>query len=197
MIVRKAILVAGTSALIWALCVAAQAAPGSVEVHVVGPAAVTLLSGDDIAGTATVAKGARGCLLRDVKPGACTVVASASGHASATQAVTVPDGGAAEVWLELTKLGADDYESLGRIVGFVKDTAGKPVTGAVLVLLRGDDAVGTARAQGPTGVYELEWYAPGTYVVVAQGTGHKRATLAGQTISAGASTRLDIELQPQ
>ncbi len=192
--IRQVIPVTGALVLVWALCAAAHAAPGSIEVHVAGPAVVTVVSGDDIVATAAVAKEARGCLLRDIEPGTYTVVASASGYASATKAVTVPDGGEAEVSLKLARLGPEDYKSLGRIVGFVKDGAGKPVTGAVLLLLKGDGTVGTARSGGPQGVYELEWYAPGTYAAVVEAAGYRRAVFRAQSVSAGASTRLDVEL---
>ena len=181
--------------LTWGLL--AHAAPGAIEVHVAGPAAVAVVSGDDLVASGSVAKGARGCLIKGVAPGAYNIVASASGYASASKSVTVPDGGEAEAWFELKKLAGDDYKALGRVVGFVKSAAGKPMAGATLLLLSGDTVVGTAKSMGDKGVYELEWYKPGTYTVVCMADGCKRAVFTGQKVTAGKSTRLDIELQPE
>jgi bacillopeptidase F len=156
-----------------------------------------LTSGDDVLASSAVAEGKRGCLLKGIEPGTYSVVASASGYASETQSVTVPEGGEAEVSFELRKLSGDDYKALGRIVGYAANAADEPIAGTTLVLITGGAIVGSAKPVGEKGVYELEWYPPGTYAVVATAPGYKRVVFTGQSIVAGESTRLDIELQPE
>ncbi len=97
----------------------------------------------------------------------------------------------------LVKFGTEDFNRLGRIVGFVRNAAGEPVTNATLVLLKGHNPVGVARAQSPTGVYELEWYQPAGYTVVATAPGYAPATYQGNQIAAGESLWLDVTLQPR
>ena len=179
------------------LSVLGQAAPGSIEVHVAGPAVVALMSGSQVRVVSPVAEGKRGCLLQEIAPGTYDLVASAPGHTSVTQTVTVSDGAETEVSITLVKFTKRDYETRGRIVGFVKDTNGKPIPKAALILLKGDDPVGVARPANATGVYELEWYAPGTYTVVVGAPGYQSRSYPDQQISAGASRRLDVVLEAE
>jgi hypothetical protein len=79
----------------------------------------------------------------------------------------------------------------------VRNAAGEPLTNATLVLLKGPNPVGVARAQAPTGVYELDWYPPASYTVVVTAPGHNPATYQGKQIAAGESLWLDVTLQPQ
>ncbi|MFW6156488.1 MAG: carboxypeptidase-like regulatory domain-containing protein, partial [Armatimonadota bacterium] len=99
--------------------------------------------------------------------------------------------------LELTKQQSSDYKRLGRIVGFVRNPQGQPVGKATLVLVRGAAPVGATQPENPTGVYELEWYPPGTYSVLGTAPGHKTSKYSGRNISAGESLWLDVTLQPK
>ena len=195
---RTALSVAAMIALVTA-CMLAHADPGSIEVHVwaSSPVTVVLMSGSQVKAVSLVPVGTRGCLLQNLQPGNYALVASASRYNSVTRAVTVPDGGEAEVWLELTKLTDNDYKTRGRVVGFVKDANGDPVANVTLTLMKVNKPVGAARPVNATGVYELEWYPPGTYTVIAVAPGFKTGTYAGQRLAAGTSTRLDVVLQPK
>ena len=115
----------------------------------------------------------------------------------APQAKQVALSGQVSASFALVKFGTDDFDTRGRIVGFVRNAAGEPVTNATLVLLKGQNPVGVARAQTPTGVYELEWYPPARYTVVVTAPGHNPATYQGKQIAAGESLWLDVTLQPQ
>ncbi len=97
----------------------------------------------------------------------------------------------------LEKFGTEDFTHLGRIVGFVRNGEGKPVANATLVLLKGSTPVGVTQSQTPTGIYELEWYAPRTYTVRVTAPGHSTATYADQRITAGESLWLAVTLQPR
>ncbi|MGD9497225.1 MAG: carboxypeptidase-like regulatory domain-containing protein [Armatimonadota bacterium] len=97
----------------------------------------------------------------------------------------------------LEKLGGDDFRRLGRIVGFVRNAEGQPLENATLVLLKGATPVGVTQPQNPTGVYELEWYAAGTYTVLGTAPGYAPRRYESQTIVAGESLWLDVELQPR
>ncbi len=116
----------------------------------------------------------------------------------APQAKRVALSGQVSVSFALVKFGSEDFNRLGRIVGFVRNAAGEPIPNATLVLVKeGGTPVGVARSQTPTGVYELGWYPPGRYTVVATANGHNPVTRQGQQIKAGESLWLDIELAPR
>jgi len=190
-----AVVVMGLSCL-WTV---ADAAPGSVEVHVSAdsPVLVALTLQARIVAGAVVPKGRRGCLLTGVAPGKYVLVVSAPGYRSSSSTVTVPDGGEAEAWVRLEKFRKQDYRALGRVVGFVKNAAGAPVGDCLLVLLKNKALVGTATPQKKTGVYELEWYPPGVYTVLVIAKGYKTVDYHGVELRAGKSTRLDPVLAPE
>jgi len=128
--------------------------------------------------------------------GTVRVTASKRLYASATSAPIGLDADR-QVRLELKKQQAADFKRYGRIVGVVRNTAGQPVGNATLVLLKGTTAVGCAQPENATGVYQLEWYPPGTYSVLATAPGHNTSKYSGQNISAGESLWLDVKLQPK
>jgi len=115
----------------------------------------------------------------------------------AAQARQVALSGQVPASFALAKFGTDDFNRLGRIVGFVRNAAGEAIPNATLVLLKGENAVGVTRVQNATGLYELEWYAPGTYTVVATAEGYVPRTYQRQEIEAGGSLWLDVDLQPR
>ena len=131
--------------------------------------------------------------LDGVANGKYTIVVSASSFTSKVDSITVSGDAAQNV--SLTKLSKSDFKNLGRVVGFVKATGNKPVSKALLLLKKGKTVVGVAAPQNATGVFELEWYSPGTYTVVATAPGHNTATYSNQKITSGESLWLDVVLQ--
>jgi hypothetical protein len=194
---RSLVLTVGAVLALMTACLLAQAAPGSIEVHVSvsTPVTVVLMSGNQIKAVGVVAPGKSGCLLQDIAPGKYALLVSAKQYKSVTRAVGVADGAQTEVSVELARFTNEDYKTLGRIVGFVKAADDSPVANATLVLMRGEKPAGAARPTNATGVYELEWYPPGTYAVMVAAPGFNTATYAGQQVAAGASTWLDVVLQ--
>jgi len=198
MLTRMSNLTVAMVVLVMAGCLAVHAAPGGLEVHVsTSPATVALISGDQITAVSVVPKGVRGCLLQNIEPGDYTLAVSAPAYVSVTRAVTVPDGACADVWVKLAKLTEEHFAARGRVVGTVKNADGNPVVNAILVLMKGDDPVGSTRPVNDDGIYELEWYPPGTYSVIAVAPGFNRATYTGLKLSAGARVWLDVVLQAQ
>lgn len=121
-----------------------------------------------------------------------TVVVAKSLYASVARQVAL--SGQVTVNLALKRFASDDFSRVGRIVGFVRDSAGQPLPNATLVLLRGTTPVGVTQPQNATGIYELKWYPPGTYTVLATAPGHAPKTYQGQRITAGESLWLDVTL---
>jgi len=195
----RAILIVSAALTLLACCAVAQPTPGSIEVHVSvsTPAVVVLMSGGQVKAVSVVPKAKNGCLLQDIMPGRYTLTVSAPFYASITRAVTVRDGAETEVTVAMSKLTDRDFKTRGLVVGFVKDANGTPVVNATLVLMKGNRPVGATRPENATGVYELEWYAPGTYKVIVTAPGFNTAVYSGQTITAGASTWLDVVLQAE
>lgn len=98
----------------------------------------------------------------------------------------------AAVFMALTCWSALARDGKGRIVGFVKNEADEPISGAVLIL-RGEGFVEDARS-AKSGVYELEWYPPGTYRVEIRARGFLRQIRKGLKIVRDKDTRLDFVL---
>lgn len=195
---RRSFLTVGAVLALMAACLLAQAAPGTLEVHVsASTPATVVLFGTQIKAVGVVAAAKSGCLLQDIAPGKYTLVVSAKTYRSVARAVVVQDGAQADVTIELTKLTKEDYKARGRVVGFVKGADDNPIGNATLVLMKGKGPVGAARPANATGIYELEWYPPGTYAVIVAAPGFKAATYTGQQITAGASTWLDVVLQAE
>ena len=127
--------------------------------------------------------------------GQAYVVVTKDLHTPTARQVTL--SGSVSQGFALDKLSAADFTRLGRIVGFVRSASGQPLGNATLVLLRGGTPVGVTQPENATGVYELEWYAPGTYTVLATAPGYNSATYSSKLIAAGESLWLDIALQPR
>ncbi len=127
-----------------------------------------------------------------IPDGKVTVLAAKDLYVTATKTVTV--SGKTALQLELSQHTQEDFQRLGRIVGFARSN-GQPLGNATLVLFKGKSPVGAAQPENSTGVYELEWYAPGTYRVLATAPGHQSAQYAGQKIAAGESLWLDVTLK--
>ena len=180
------------------LCAEAGSVSGKVTDGPGGPgiskALVVLLSGNSVAAVGKTVSGGR-YELAGVAAGKYTIVVSASKYASKVDTITV--GGDLVLNVPLTKHSSSTFKNLGRIVGFVKATGNKPVAKALLLLKKGNAFVGAAQPQNATGVFELEWYSPGTYTVVATAPGHNTATYANQKITSGESLWLDVTLQPK
>ncbi len=121
-----------------------------------------------------------------------TVVVAKSLYVSVTRQVAL--SGQVTVNVALQRFASDDFSRVGRIVGFVRSSAGQPLPNATLVLLRGSTPIGVTQPQNATGIYELKWYPPGTYSVLATAPGHAAKTYSGQRITAGESLWLDVIL---
>jgi len=198
MLTRRTSLTIALVVVVMAGCLAVHAAPGTLEVHVsASPATVVLMSGPQVKAISLVPEGVRGCLLQNIEPGDYTLAVSAPMYVSVSRAVTVHEGTCDDVWVQLVKFTRQDFAARGRIVGTVKDADGNPVVNAVLVLISAQGPLGSARPVNDDGIYELEWYPPGTYSVIAVAPGFKQATYKGLKVSAGAKTWLDVVLQAQ
>lgn len=99
--------------------------------------------------------------------------------------------------IALDGLAPEQFKSLGRIVGFVKSSAGQPLGNATLVMLRESRPVGVTQTQNASGVYELEWYAPGTYTVLGTAPGFASRSYPDQKVTAGQALWLEVILQPR
>lgn len=97
----------------------------------------------------------------------------------------------------LEGLQTEQFKNLGRIVGFVKSTAGQPLSNATLVMVRDGRPVGVTQPQNASGVYELEWYPPGTYTVLGTAPGFANRSYSGQQVTAGQALWLEVTLQPR
>ncbi|HCA47014.1 MAG TPA: hypothetical protein DEP45_06490, partial [Armatimonadetes bacterium] len=131
----------------------------------------------------------------NVADGRVTVLAAKDLHVTQARAVTM--SGATSVRFDLLQHKQEDFKRLGRIVGFVRSTTGVPLANATLVLLKGSASVGVTQPENASGVYDLEWFAPGSYSVLATAPGHSARKFTGQSISAGESLWLDVTLQPK
>jgi len=160
----------------------------------INKALVVLVSGNAVTASGRTS-GSGQLALTGVANGRYALVVSARAYASKVDTINV--NGDTTVNVGLTKLARGDFRNLGRIVGFVKAAGNKPVPNAVLLLKKGNAFVGATQPENVTGVYELEWYPPGTYSVIATAPGHNSATFNDQKISAGESLMLNIELQPK
>jgi hypothetical protein len=155
---------------------------------------VAVVSGDQVLAAGRTNE--QGVWTGTVPQGQAHVTASKRLYASAGQQnIAFPAEGARNLRFELTKHQSADFRRLGRIVGFARNPAGQPVANATLVLLRGSTPVGAAQPEQATGVYELEWYPPGPYSVLATAPNHRTMKHSGQSISAGESLWLDVTLQ--
>lgn len=126
-----------------------------------------------------------------------TVIAARDLYATETRTVSFAGQPNQTITFTLRKHQPEEFNRRGRIVGFVRNTAGNPLPNATLLLIRDGRPVGAAQPKNPTGVYELQWYPPGAYSVIGSAPGHASATHTGQTIAAGESLWLDIALQPR
>ena len=138
---------------------------------------------------------AGGAFTCSVTTAGATVIAARDLYVTDTRPLTIGAQGEQSIAFALRKHQPEDFNRLGRIVGFVRSGTGTPIPNATLVLLREGTPVGAAQPKNPTGVYELQWYRPGTYSVMATAPRHAAARHTGQTMSAGESLWLDITLQ--
>ena len=112
--------------------------------------------------------------------------------------VPVQDGQTLRLDWALRPVTADQVQGMGRVVGFVQDAQGRGVGNTWLVLVQlGDDGVlhpvGAAVSGNPTGLYELQWYPPGAYGVVAYAPGRPQPlTRDDVRVPAGNAVRVDF-----
>lgn len=156
-------------------------------------AVVVVVSGETVLGAGRT--NADGLWSGTVADGRATVIATKDLHVTQTRAINTAQTSALR--FELAQHKQEDFKRLGRIVGFVRSTGGQALPNATLVLFRGETPVGATQPENATGVYELEWYPPGSYSVLATAVGHRNAKHPGQTITGGESLWLDIALQPR
>jgi len=191
-------MIAGLVALTAAMSLAGGA---TLTVTVVDLETGAALSGAVVAavsGESVLAAGrtnAQGVWSGSVTGSKVTVIATKDLHVTRAQEVTMGDGAA--VKFQLAQHTPEDFKRLGRIVGFVRSGGGAPLGNATLILFKGTAPIGVARPENATGVYELEWYAPGAYTVLATAPNHTSRKFANQTIVAGESLWLDVTLQPK
>jgi hypothetical protein len=122
-----------------------------------------------------------------------TVLAAKDSHAIGKKAINAAE--TASLRFALAQYGQEDFQRLGRIVGFVRSDGGQPIGNATLVLFKANAPIGATMPENATGVYELEWYPPGAYTVLATAPGHESTTYTGQAIAAGESLWLDVTLK--
>lgn len=194
---RAATVMAGAAALL-ALTLAAQAAALQVTVTdkasgaAISKATVALVVGGNV-----VAAG------RTDGSGAWTGPAvSAEGWVVVDKKLYAPvarqvSAGQGTLGVALEGLAPEQFKSLGRIVGFVKSAAGQPLSNATLLMMRDGKPVGVTQTQNASGVYELEWYPPGTYTVVGTAPGYVNRSYSGLQVTAGQALWLEVTLQPR
>lgn len=124
-----------------------------------------------------------------------TAVASKGLYVSAVRVVDATETATVQIHFELQRQASENFKRLGRIVGFVRGEENKPVGNATLVLLKKGKPVGVAQPENATGVYELQFYPPGKYTVMATAPGYRTLRTPVQEITAGGSLWLDINLQ--
>jgi len=191
-------MVAGLVALTAAMSVAGGA---TLTVTVVDMETGAALSGAVVAvvsGEAVPAAGrtnAQGVWSGTITGSKVRVIATKDLHVTQARAIVV--GQASALRFELAQHKQEDFKRLGRIVGFARSGGGAPLGNATLILLKGTAPIGVTQPENATGVYELEWYAPGTYTVLATAPNHTSKKFANQTIAAGESRWLDVTLQPK
>lgn len=157
-------------------------------------AVVAVVSGEAV--TAAGRTNAQGIWNGTAAGSKVTVIATKDLHVTQARVITLTDAPSA-LRFELAQHKQEDFKRLGRIVGFARSGGGAPLGNATLILLKGTTPIGVAQPENATGVYELEWYAPGTYTVLATAPNHTSRKLANQTIAAGESLWLDVTLQPK
>jgi hypothetical protein len=191
--------VAGTILLTAAIGAAASLTVTVVDRESGAPlekATVAVIAGDALVATGRTNK--QGVWRGTVTQQPVAAVASKRLYNSAgAAAISFDEKGNRQIRLELAKHQSSDFKRMGRIVGFVRNAEGQPLGNATLVLMKKKGPVGAAHTENATGVYELEWYPPGTYRVLATAPGHKSSKYAGQSIQAGESLWLDVTLQPK
>jgi hypothetical protein len=89
--------------------------------------------------------------------------------------------------------GAQAYQGKGRVVGFVREEAGKPVGGAALIL-RGEGLVADSHST-KSGVYELEWCPAGMYRVEIKADGYLAQARESVKVERDKDTRVDWVLR--
>lgn len=124
-----------------------------------------------------------------------TAVASKGLYTSAVRVMNATETATLQIHFQLQRQASEDFKRLGRIVGFVRGEENKPVGNATLVLLKKGKPVGAAQPENATGVYELKFYPPGKYTVVATAPGYRTLRTPVQEITAGGSLWLDIKLE--
>ncbi|GAA4149595.1 MFS transporter [Actinomadura keratinilytica] len=124
--------------------------------------------------------------LRTPGPGTYVLIAASAEHEP--QAATLV-AGAKPLDFDLVLAGG------GGLSGTVRDSAGAPVDGAMVVVtdVRGE-VVGSARTAADGG-YALRDIAAGAYTVAVSAEGHRPVALQAEVAGSGA-TRLDVELRP-
>lgn len=132
------------------------------------------------------------------------VVVSADGYGSQfRRTVPVENGQTARLDWALRPLTADQVQAMGRIVGFVQDEQGRGIGNTWLLITQvAEDGVphpvGVTTSENPTGLYELQWYPPGRYGVVAYAPGQPQPDARDDLrIQPGRSVRLDFHIPMQ
>ncbi len=126
-----------------------------------------------------------------------SVIATKKLYVTESKTISYDGQGNPRLVFALRRHASDYAERLGRIVGFVRNAQGEPVDVATLVLFKRNAPIGAARPQKATGVYELQWYPPGSYTVLVAAQGYQTAKHPSQQIAAGESLWLDVTLQPK
>jgi hypothetical protein len=124
--------------------------------------------------------------IADVPIGTYTVTASAPGYAMGSQAgVVVAFEQTATVDFAL-----EFGPTAGTIAGTIRDAAGQPLAGAVIETTSGGYSTVTAES----GTYALADVAPGTYTVRAGLSGYVIGESAGNSVTAGQITTVNVTL---
>ncbi len=160
-------------------------------------ALVVAIAGTSVVATKTDANGKASVALPGTKK--ATLIAARNAYVTHAQTVTWEQSAKLSLTFELHKHTSEDFKQRGRIVGFVRDSEGKALPTATLVLLtkKGEETVpvGATQPENATGLYELSWYKPGTYTVLATAPGYAMKRYQAQRITAGESLWLDVVLQ--
>lgn len=157
-------------------------------------ARIVLTKGSTVVGTFSP-KGKDGLYQLSCSPGTYDIAVSVRGHKTVVRRGVVVKQGSLRTTMVLRKFKAADYKRLGRVVGFVKNAQGEGINDALLWLLKDRKVIGATHSEAASGVYELEWYEPGTYSVACFADGYQPEDVHNVKIAAGQSVRIDFTLK--
>src|SRR5262245_42191419 len=98
------------------------------------------------------------------------------------------------IFLLLGSTGAALAQDRGSITGAVTDPTGAVVPGAQVTAKNSRTGLTQSAVTGENGLYTFLYLPVGTYTIVAEMTGFRRAEAAGVVVNVNTTARLDVQL---